>query len=75
MLDRNLADNEVGEEYEALKKSIVDRYLAVIERHYPGFGALVVHAELSTPVIPVARGVLIMPLIGTLDDGRALEVR
>ncbi|NJO08149.1 MAG: PAS domain-containing protein, partial [Chloroflexaceae bacterium] len=30
--------------------------------------------ELSTPLIPVARGVLIMPLIGTIDDERASEI-
>jgi rsbT co-antagonist protein RsbR len=28
-------------------------------------------AELSTPLIPVARGVLVMPLIGTIDAARA----
>jgi anti-anti-sigma regulatory factor len=32
-------------------------------------------AELSTPVIRFGRGVAIMPLIGTLDDERALDIR
>ncbi|NJO08150.1 MAG: PAS domain-containing protein [Chloroflexaceae bacterium] len=30
--------------------------------------------ELSTPLLPVAQGVLIMPLIGTIDDERASEI-
>ena len=31
--------------------------------------------ELSVPVLPVARGTLVMPLIGALDSARLLEVR
>lgn len=29
--------------------------------------------ELSTPLIPITRGVLVMPLVGTLDEGRASQ--
>jgi rsbT co-antagonist protein RsbR len=31
-------------------------------------------AELSTPLIPVADGVLVMPIIGTVDDARARRI-
>jgi rsbT co-antagonist protein RsbR len=31
-------------------------------------------AELSTPLIPVAEGVLVMPLIGSIDDARARRI-
>jgi rsbT co-antagonist protein RsbR len=30
--------------------------------------------ELSTPLIPVAEGVLVMPLIGSIDDARAQQI-
>lgn len=39
-----------GEEYAALKDRIARGLLDVVERHYPGFGELVDHAELSTPL-------------------------
>lgn len=39
-----------GADYEALKKIIGDGLLALVERHHPGFSALVDHAELSTPL-------------------------
>jgi len=39
-----------GAEYEALKRSITERILAVVERHHPGFGHVVDKAELSTPI-------------------------
>lgn len=32
-------------------------------------------AELSAPLLPLAPGVLVLPLIGTLDDARSLHVR
>lgn len=32
-------------------------------------------AELSAPLLPVAPGVLVMPLIGTLDEARSLHLR
>ncbi len=39
-----------GAEYEALKERIADAMLALVERHLPGFGALVAYRELSTPL-------------------------
>ncbi len=39
-----------GPEYEALKQRITGALLATVERRFPGFGALVAHAELSTPL-------------------------
>lgn len=39
-----------GPDYEALKGRITEALLATVERRYPGFRALVAHAELSTPL-------------------------
>jgi all-trans-retinol 13,14-reductase len=39
-----------GEEYEAAKGRIAEALLARVERQLPGFRALVVHQELSTPL-------------------------
>jgi phytoene dehydrogenase-like protein len=39
-----------GPEYEAFKEKLADAMLAMVERRLPGFGALVAHRELSTPL-------------------------
>jgi len=39
-----------GPQYEALKRRIADALLGAVEGRYPGFRALVAHAELSTPL-------------------------
>jgi all-trans-retinol 13,14-reductase len=41
---------ERGEDYEALKARMSAGMLDLVERHFPGFGALVDYAELSTPL-------------------------
>jgi len=39
-----------GQDYQALKERITGALLDTVERRYPGFRALVAHAELSTPL-------------------------
>ena len=39
-----------GDKYEALKERLTDGLLALVEKHHPGFRAMVKHAELSTPL-------------------------
>ena len=39
-----------GPAYDALKQQIGDGLLDLVERHHPGFGALVAYRELSTPL-------------------------
>ncbi|HYG91860.1 MAG TPA: NAD(P)/FAD-dependent oxidoreductase [Azospirillum sp.] len=39
-----------GADYDALKERIADALLALVERHHPGFSALVAHREVSTPL-------------------------
>jgi all-trans-retinol 13,14-reductase len=39
-----------GDDYTELKETIADGLLALVERHYPGFRALVRYVELSSPL-------------------------
>lgn len=43
-----------GEEYEALKRSIADRYLKAIERYVPGAGGHIEVCEVATPLTNVS---------------------
>jgi rsbT co-antagonist protein RsbR len=52
---------QAAEERAALKQQIIDAQQAALR-------------ELSTPLIPIADNVVIMPLIGTIDSGRAQMV-
>jgi PAS domain S-box-containing protein len=68
--------NLVG--YRGLDKDITEQKQAAIERDRLQQEALEAqrHAllELSTPIIPVMEGIIIMPLIGSIDTSRAREV-
>ena len=67
-----------GDDYGAFKEKIADELLAMVERHYPGFGALVAYREVSTPLsvehfVGSPRGA-IYGLPGTADRYRELGI-
>lgn len=55
------AEKEAEQERLALQEQVIEAQQAALR-------------ELSTPLIPLAEGVVVMPLIGSIDSGRAQQV-
>jgi GAF domain-containing protein len=62
MLERELAERILAEEREIrMRENIIQIQTRLL-------------AEMSTPVLPILKGIIIIPLIGSLDEVRATEV-
>jgi anti-anti-sigma regulatory factor/putative methionine-R-sulfoxide reductase with GAF domain len=78
-----LADNlataiDNAELYTSLQKELAERELAEAEREHLQKEVIAAQQraiqELSTPIIPVLDGIIVMPLIGSVDSMRAKDI-
>jgi DNA-binding LacI/PurR family transcriptional regulator/anti-anti-sigma regulatory factor len=61
-------------EIERLVASVRESREALIAAHQQERALIEEVRKLSSPVLPVARGVIVLPLIGTIDPGRAEQI-